>query len=259
MWDIITAIISGIVLLIIEKFLLTKNNGNVNVNIIEPQRVIKSEKILVKEKVVYVDQQRKDESSDGLIWLMLFLLMFITTWYIKYSYIFHSIIIIVSIAVGIMALGMEVFCMRRGMTFKKPLNLVLIFNILALVIVPWIVNLTIKTSKENGIDIKKIKQEVELGKGFGSADIFDIFFLMYQIIGLFFVIIYMFCTLISNLYLISLININLNSKWGRMWSFINEKTYRLMSKPIAIVVIEAVCLIIGYLFVSGVFLNLITK
>lgn len=262
MWDIFVGIFTGSVLLMIERFLLPKDGEKkekIGESIIEPERVIKSEKVIVKEKVVYVNQKKNDDNADLFMWLMLFLGTVAVAEYIKYSNIVHSIIIIISIAVGIMALGTAFFCMKKGMRFNKQLNLVLIINTLALVIVPWLINLTTKASERQGIDTAILKQEAKLGNMFGSADLFDILFLMYQIVGLASVIIYMLSILVSNLYLVSLININLDSKWKKIWSMIHRKTYRLVSKPITIVIFEGVFLVVGYLFVSGVLWNLIIK
>lgn len=258
MWDIFVGIFTGIILLMIERFLIPENEKNHEVTN-NTERVFKSEKIIIKEKVVYVNQKKNDGNTDSYVWLIIILSIAAVAGYIKYSRIVHSTIIIISTAIGIMTLGMAFFCMKKGMKLKKELNLVLIINTLALVIVPYIINLTTKASEKQGIDIAKLKQEAELGNMFGSADLYDILFLMYQILGLFCVIIYLLCILISNLYLISLININLNSKLNRMWSFIYAKTYRLVSKPITIIVLEITFLIISYLLVSGVAWNLIEK
>lgn len=258
MWDIFVGIFTGIILLMIERFLIPENEKNHEVTN-NTERVFKSEKIIIKEKVVYVNQKKNDGNTDSYVWLIIILSIAAVAGYIKYSRIVHTTIIIISTAIGIMTLGMAFFCMKKGMKLKKELNLVLIINTLALVIVPYIINLTTKASEKQGIDIAKLKQEAELGNMFGSADLYDILFLMYQILGLFCVIIYLLCILISNLYLISLININLNSKLNRMWSFIYAKTYRLVSKPITIIVLEITFLIISYLLVSGVAWNLIEK
>lgn len=258
MWDIFVGIFTGIILLMIERFLIPENEKNHEVTN-NTERIFKSEKIIIKEKVVYVNQKRNDGNTDSYMWLIIILSIAAVAGYIKYSRIVHSTIIIISTAIGIMTLGMAFFCMKKGMKFKKELNLVLIINTLALVIVPCIINLTTKASEKQGIDIAKLKQEAELGNMFGSADLYDILFLMYQILGLVCAIIYLLCILISNLYLISLININLNSKLNRMWSFIYAKTYRLVSKPITIIVLEITFLIISYLLVSGVAWNLIKK
>lgn len=258
MWDIFVGIFTGIILLMIERFLIPENEKNHEVTN-NTERVFKSEKIIIKEKVVYVNQKKNDGNTDSYMWLIIILSIAAVAGYIKYSKIVHSTIIIISTAIGIMTLGMAFFCMKKGMKFKKELNLVLIINTLALVIVPYIINLTTKASEKQGIDIAKLKQEAEWGNMFGSADLYDILFLMYQILGLVCVIIYLLCILISNLYLISLININLNSKWNRMWSSIYAKTYRLVSKPITIIILEITFLIISYLLVSGVAWNLIEK
>ncbi len=260
MWDIFVGIFNGIVLLLIERFLLLKDcekKEKISESIIEPERVIKSEKVIVKEKVIYVN--KNDDNADLFMWLMFFLGIVAVAGYIKYSNVVHSIIIIISTAVGVMAFGMAFFCIKKGIRFNKQLNLVLIINVLALVIVPWLINLTTKASERQGIDIAILKQEAELSNIFGSADLFDILFLMYQIMGLASVIIYIISILISNLYLVSLININMNSKWKKIWSMIYRKTYRIVSKPIRVVIFEGLFLALGYLLVSGVLWNLIEK
>jgi len=183
MWDIFVGIFTGIILLMIERFLIPENEKNHEVTN-NTERVFKSEKIIIKEKVVYVNQKKNDDNTDSYMWLIIILSIAAVAGYIKYSRIVHSTIIIISTAIGIMTLGMAFFCMKKGMKFKKELNLVLIINTLALVIVPYIINLTTKASEKQGIDIAKLKQEAELGNMFGSADLYDILFLMYQILGL---------------------------------------------------------------------------
>ena len=262
MWDIFVGIFSGIfsglILLMIERFLIPKNEKNHEVTN-TAEKVFKSEKIIIKEKVEYVNKKKNDDNTDLYMLFIIILIIVSVAGYIKYSKIVHTTIIIISTAIGIMALGMAFFCMKKGMKLKKELNLVLIFNTLSLVIVPYIINLMTKASEKKGINIVKLKQEAELGNMFGSADVYDMLFLMYQILGLFCVIIYLLCILISNLYFISFININLNSKWNRIWLFICAKTYRLVSKPIIIIMLEIIFLISSYLYVSGVAWNLIVR
>ena len=70
---------------------------------------------------------------------------------------------------------------------------------------------------------------------------------------------YMFFVLLSNIYLISLININFNSRLKRMWIFLNKKTYARVSKVERIILLEIIFLIISYFMVSGIALDLLSK
>ncbi len=84
-------------------------------------------------------------------------------------------------------------------------------------------------------------------------------FLGYQILGLIFIIIYMLLVLVSNIYLVSLINLNLNSRLRKMWDFLNRKTYKMGANVGMVILIEVIFLIISYLMVSGTALDLLNN
>lgn len=251
MWDIFVSIFSGVMLLLIERFLV--QNGKKETEHYE--NVIEPEVIIVREKEVRVENRRDSEETGFPLFLLLGIIAVVG--YIKYSNVIHSFIVIVSISIGVMAIGMGLFCMKKGMRFKKDLNFLLIFNAMALVTVPWISKLTVKASAEQGLNIKVLKKQIELGNVYASTDIFDMFFLLYQVIGLVAIMIYILSILISNIYLVSLINVNLNSKLRKMWYFFLRRTYRFVSKPIKVVMFESIFLLMSFLFVSGVIWNLV--
>ena len=251
MWDIFVSLFSGVMLLLIERFLVQKGKKETE----NYENVIEPEVIIIKEKEVRVEKQRDSEETGFPLFLLLGVIAVVG--YIKYSNVIHSFIVIVSISIGVMAIGMGLFCMKKGMRFKKDLNALLIFNAMALVTVPWISKLTIKASEEQGLNIKVLKEQTELGNVYASTDIFDMLFLLYQVIGLVAIMIYILSVLISNIYLVSLINVNLNSKLRKMWHFFLRRTYRFVSKPIGVVVFESIFLLMSFLFVSGAIWNLI--
>lgn len=258
MWDIFAGVFSGIVLLLIERFLIPMDEKKHEVTN-AAEKIVKSEKIIIKEKVVYVNSKENDENMDSFIWLIFFLMIISAIGYIKYRKIVHSTIIIFSIAIGTITLGMAFFCIKKGIKLRNELNFILIINTFALVVVPYIIKLAIQASEKQGMDMVSLKYRVEQGNLLGAGDMDDILFFMYQTLGMFCIIIYLFCVFISNIYIISVININLDSKWNRMWLYIYTKTYRSGSKPITIFIMEMVFLIASYLLASGAAWNLIKK
>ena len=256
---VISGVISGVILIFFEQLLMPKFATIEKQN--KELRVIEERKIIVKEKVVYKEQRSASEDDSTLFVLGIFVLMMVAVVnYIKYVDIIHFVITVISLAVGVMAVGMGIFCIRKGLRFRNDLNLILIFNTLALAIVPALLWQTTWASKKRGIDIELLrKQVIETGGITGLSDFSIALFFAYQIAGLIFVIIYMVVVLISNMYLISLINLNLNSRMKNMWLFINRKTYGLGSNVKKVILGESVFLLISYLMVSGIVLDLLSK
>ncbi len=254
---VISGILSGIFLLLIERLLIPKNDNNIVTK--EPTHIIEPERRILKEKIVFksTGSNSKDDYALG-IWGAIILLLVSIIGYIKYTNLIYFLIIVLSMAIGIMAIGMAVFCVKKGTMFKKELNIMLILNTFALIAVPGLIWRTITANEERGIDIEKLRKQVEHDKIFTLFnDVSDTLFLGYQIVGLLVVIIYILLVLVSNVYLISLINISFNVKPRKIWEFINQKTYSLASKPATLILIEMIFLIMSYLMVSGVVLDFI--
>lgn len=254
---IISGIISGLFLLFIERLVTSKSQSVVGTR--EPTDIIEPTKIIVKEKVVYKNTKNDSEDDSSFIFFVIILFMIVAVVnYIKYSSIVYFIIIFMSTAIGVMALGMAVFCIKKGMQFRKDLNIMLMFNMSALVTVPVLIWQTVVASEQRKIDMEALKAQITQTENFSIwDDMPTTIFLVYQIIGLMIIVIYMLSVLISNIYLISLINLNLNSGLRGMWQFLNQKTYTVGLKPAKIIWCEVIFLIISYLMVSGIILDLI--
>lgn len=253
---VISGIISGIVLILIERLLVPKDESleaKKELYVNEPQQIV------IKEKIVYRDSGGASNNDSSFVVIMGLLLLGVTIIkYIEYTKLVHGSIIVMSLAIGIMAMGMAFYCIRKGMRFRKDLNVLLVHNIFALIAVPFLIFQTNKGSEKWGIDMEVLRQQViQTGKLPIFEDSFDFFFLGYQILGLAFIVLYMLFVLISNIYLVALININLNSRLRKMWLFLNRKTYRIATNTKMTILISAVFLILSYLMVSGIILDLI--
>lgn len=257
MMDLFIAVFSGVLLLFIERLLLPKTNLEEN---IVREKVIKPEIILIKEKEARGEKKEKvNNSNDSMVWIILLLGIAAVACYIKYYMIIHSIFLIVSIATGIMAIGMALFCIKKGMRFKGQLNFVLIVNALSLIIVPWIISLTTNANVKQGIDIEVLKKQAESGNMFGSADSFDVLFLLYQLLGLATLLVYVLLVFVSNIYLVSLINVNLNSKFKFIWTKLLQQSYRFMRNPILSIILECIFIVMSYLLISGTVWNWVNR
>lgn len=253
---IISGVISGIFLILFERLILPKGESTETkkeMYISEPQPPI------IKEKIVYKDKEgTSDNDSSLVVFGGLVLLALAIVKYIEYTKLVHGVIIVMSLAIGIMAMGMAIYCIRKGMKFRKDLNILLVYNMLALIAVPFLIFQTNRGSEKWGIDMEVLRQQViQTGKLPVFEDSFDLFFLGYQILGLVCIVFYMLFVLISNIYLVAIININLNSRLKKMWLFLIRKTYRIAMNTKMTIIISAVFLLFSYLMISGIILNLI--
>jgi len=255
--DIISGLIVGILLLLIERLLIPTSEKSVKTN--KPIEIIEPKKIIIKEKVVYKSGTSNDNSNLIIFFIVIFMGVALVN-YIKYYNLIHFIIVFMSTAIGIMAVGMAGVCIRRGLRFRKDLNIMLVFNMLSIVVVPFLVWQARNASEGRKVNIELLKVQItqtEKISVFGDMSIS--FFLIYQIIGLAIIIIYMLTAFISNIYLVSLINLNLSSKLRGMWEFLNRNTSKMASKPVNNIAVGIIFLVLGYLMVSGIMLDILNS
>lgn len=197
---VISGIISGIFLILFERLLVIKP-GNEQLNNTE-LRIIEPKQVIVKEKIIYRDNGKSSEQDSSYIILIALLLMTVAvTNYIKNIYFIHFMMITISLAIGIMAIGMGIFCIRKGVKFRTDLNIMLIFNSLALIAVPILIWLTKTASIKRGIDIEMLRLQLMDKTNYFIIEDFSInIFIAYQILGLIFIMLYMFFVLVSNIY-----------------------------------------------------------
>lgn len=250
--DIMSGLIVGILLLLIP-------TSEKSIKTTKPVEVIEPNTVIIEKKVVYKSGTSEDNSSNTLFLIAIFMVVALVN-YIKHYNAIHFIIVFMSTAIGIMAMGMACVCIHRGIRFKKDLNIMLVFNLFSIVIVPYLVWKTRTASEGRQLDMELLKTQMIQNEKFSIfEDISITFFLLYQIVGLVVIVIYMLLVFISNIYLISLINLNLSSRLRGMWEFLNRNTYKITSKPIHNVVVGIVFLIIGYVMVSGIMLDIINS
>lgn len=246
---VISGIISGVFLILFERLLMPKCENTEEKS--KEVHIIEYGQPIIKEKIIYRDKGGVSEDSPDLVlWVMSILLIMAAVNYVKYADFIYFIIIAMSLAIGLMAIGMGLFCIRKGMRFRRDLNIILISNMLALIIVPFLIWKTMVSLQERGVN-------ENISSAFDNLS--NIVFLVYQILGLACIIIYMLFVLVSNIYLVSLINLNLNSGLRKMWAFLNRKTYGIVAHIGKIIMIESIFLIISYLMVSGCVLDLLNN
>lgn len=107
----------------------------------------------------------------------------------------------------------------------KSIKSIMLFNIIATTGVPILLYLLKNPMKEQAVNKQEILRQAEMSgilTLFSDANIFG--FLLYQAIGVIILVGFMAFTLIGLIHILSMLNLTLKNRFGKMWGWIFRKT-----------------------------------
>lgn len=142
----------------------------------------------------------------------------------------------------------------------KSIKSILLFNILATMGVPILLYLVKYPMMGQVVNKQEILRQAEMSGIFSLLSDVDIFgFLLYQALGVIILVGFMTFTLIGLMHVLSMINLTLKKRFGKMWSWIFRKTLGFCQSVAFYMFFGSFLLVLSFLFVSGVLSMLITQ
>lgn len=142
----------------------------------------------------------------------------------------------------------------------KSIKSIMLFNIIATTGVPILLYLLKNPMAEQAVNKQEILRQAEMSgilTLLSDANIFG--FLLYQAIGVIILVGFMAFTLIGLIHILSMLNLTLKNRFGKMWGWIFRKTFGFCKSVAFYIFFGSFLLVISFLFVSGVLSMLITR
>ena len=135
----------------------------------------------------------------------------------------------------------------------KPIKSIMLFNILATTGVPILLYLVKNPIAWQEVNKQEILHQAEMSGSISMLSDVDVFgFLLYQAVGVIILVGFMIYTLIGLMHVLSMINLTLNKRFGKMWRWIFKKTLRFCKSVAFYMLFGSLLLVMSFLFVSGV-------
>lgn len=142
----------------------------------------------------------------------------------------------------------------------KSIKIILLFNILATIGVPILLYLEKNPITGLVVNKQEILHQAERNGFFSLLCDVDIFgFLLYQVIGVIILVGFLTFTMIGLMHVLSMINLTLKNRFGKVWSWIFRKTLGFCKSVKFYMCFGSFLLVLSFLFVSGVLSMLITS
>lgn len=152
------------------------------------------------------------------------------------------------------------YVMVKKYYVDKSIKSILLFNILTTICVPILIYLVKKPIMGPLINKQDILCQAEMSGSISLLSDVEVFvFLLYQAFGVIVLVGFMAFTFIGLMHVLSMINLTLKKRFGKMWSWIFWKTLGFCKSVAFYMFFGSFLLVISFLLVSGVLSMLITK
>lgn len=142
----------------------------------------------------------------------------------------------------------------------KSIKSIMLFNIIATTGVPILLYLLKNPMTEQAVNKQEILRQAEMSGILTLLSDVNIFsFLLYQAIGVIILVGFMAFILIGLIHILSMLNLTLKNRFGKMWGWIFRKTFGFCKSVAFYIFFGSFLLVISFLFVSGVLAMLITR
>lgn len=200
--------------------------------------------------------------DNGILYLFGILIVgaFLIWGYLKYKKVIIIGLLIAAMFLETMSLTAAYVNIKKGIRFDKKMQSVLLYNLVSVMLIPFLLYFSEYPIVGVGID-KNAIYEMMVREGIMSViknmNIF--FFLLYQVIGLIIVIIYIAHTFLGELHIWSMINLYMQTKGEKIWNFFYSKTYTKCRNNLYYIMIGSLWLILSFLMISGFLISWIMK
>lgn len=259
---IISAILGALFGVLIPKLLKDKKISDIHV---DKQLILSQIHIEQKQYIVNtVESQRKNSNNANksqsvstgeiiILWLVVAVLL-------VYGFLKCEKKISIAILRAFVFLEMTflttAYIMVKKYCVDKAIKSILLFNILATTGVPILLYLEQNPITGQVVNKQEILHQVDISRILLSdGELFG--FLLYQAIGVIILVGFMIFTLIGLMHVLSMINLTLKSRWGKIWSLIYSKTIVFCNSVTFYMSFGIFLLVLSFLLVSGILAMLV--
>ena len=203
----------------------------------------------------------KSESSYGTEIVVVFLLvaLFLIYWFLKYEKIICAVVLVLFVFLEVAFLVAEYIITRRY-RIDKSIKYILLFNILATICIPILVSFIKMPIMGPDFDKEAMLNKMQEEGIFTALFDVEVFgFLLYQAMGVIILIVFMIFTLVGMIHVLSMINLVLKNRFGKMWEWFYIKTVGLCKSVKFYISFGLLLLVLSFLCISGVLSALIIR
>ena len=203
----------------------------------------------------------KSESSYGTEIVVVFLLvaLFLIYWFLKYEKIICAVVLVLFVFLEVAFLVAEYIITRRY-RIDKYIKYILLFNILATICIPILVSFIKMPIMGPDFDKEAMLNKMQEEGIFTALFDVEVFgFLLYQAMGVIILIVFMIFTLVGMIHVLSMINLVLKNRFGKMWEWFYIKTMGLCKSVKFYISFGLLLLVLSFLCISGVLSALIIR
>lgn len=203
----------------------------------------------------------KSESSYGTEIVVVFLLvaLFLICWFLKYEKIICAVVLVLFVFLEVAFLVAEYIITRRY-RIDKSIKYILLFNILATICIPILVSFIKMPIMGPDFDKEAMLNKMQEEGIFTALFDVEVFgFLLYQAMGVIILIVFMIFTLVGMIHVLSMINLVLKNRFGKMWEWFYIKTMGLCKSVKFYISFGLLLLVLSFLCISGVLSALIIR
>ena len=203
----------------------------------------------------------KSESSYGTEIVVVFLLvaLFLIYWFLKYEKIICAVVLVLFVFLEVAFLVAEYIITRRY-RIDKSIKYILLFNILATICIPILVSFIKMPIMGPDFDKEAMLNKMQEEGIFTALFDVEVFgFLLYQAMGVIILIVFMIFTLVGMIHVLSMINLVLKNRFGKMWEWFYIKTMGLCKSVTFYISFGLLLLVLSFLCISGVLSALIIR
>lgn len=203
----------------------------------------------------------KSESSYGTEIVVVFLLvaLFLIYWFLKYEKIICAVVLVLFVFLEVAFLVAEYIITRRY-RIDKSIKYILLFNILATICIPIFVSFIKMPIMGPDFDKEAMLNKMQEEGIFTALFDVEVFgFLLYQAMGVIILIVFMIFTLVGMIHVLSMINLVLKNRFGKMWEWFYIKTMGLCKSVKFYISFGLLLLVLSFLCISGVLSALIIR
>ena len=231
---------------------INTDNGTINANQSNKSETVEK-RIIIENKCNNNRIPNSGEKNNWVIMLGVLALFFAVGVYVKYRWQIRLGIIIVSLLIELLTCTIYYRGKKNRILYDKNLKQIGNFNMISVLIIPLLIGIISSPIYNSKIDFDCFKERMM------TNNLIRIYFtnpsskyILFQIMGLIFIVIFLIYIVWSDLYVISVINIALEKKGQKFWKQLLEWTCGKSKEGSKHIKIGLVCISVSVVMIMGI-------
>ncbi|KXG09100.1 hypothetical protein AT864_02565 [Anoxybacillus sp. P3H1B] len=197
--------------------------------------------------------------SDGEIFFVYILGSLILTFaFLKFESTISNLILILIVLLESTFLTTS-YVVTKKYCVDKSIRSILVFNTISTCLSPILLYLMKNPLKGPFVNKEEILNTISKdGILFLLSNVNTFAFLFYQAIGIIVLFLFLLFTLIGTVHILSMVNLALQNRLSKVWSWLFKKTFRFCKSATHYICVGILLLLMSFLLVSGILVSLIT-